>query len=223
MATNQAEKRTRKASGTKRQATSTKSAPKRETKEAQSLPVVTNEDAQERLDAAHQAGQQPHANLIDHSYLQEEQFRTVAETLQRNLCTSVALYLKFKKFHWDIRGRLFRELHLAYDEMAAEVFASIDEIAERLVMLGGSPSAAPVDIDRYSTVRVPTETIHDARLQLEELVADHTVITRALREDSERCDEAEDPATADLYNGLLLTHDKHRWMLQATLDDGRLD
>ena len=59
----------------------------------------------------------------------------VAETLQRNLATTISLYLKFKKYHWDIRGRFFRDLHLAYDEFIAEIFPSIDEQAERLVAL----------------------------------------------------------------------------------------
>lgn len=178
-------------------------------------------------DAAHGNTERPQDmefnQLVDHNYLAEQQFATVAETLQRNLATTVNLYLKFKKFHWDIRGRMFRDLHLAYDEMASEVFESIDVLAERLVMLGGSPVAAPTEIDRLSTVRVPTETIRDAREQLEQLVQDHTNVTRTLRDDSKACDDAEDPATADIYNGLLHRHDEHRWMLQAILDDSRLN
>ncbi|MBB6099170.1 starvation-inducible DNA-binding protein [Deinobacterium chartae] len=161
--------------------------------------------------------------MVDHNYLSQDEFDAVQEALQRTLATTIALYLKFKKFHWDIRGRFFRELHLAYDEMAEEVFASIDVLAERLVMLGGSPVAAPADIERYSTVRVPTETIRDAREQLRQLVEDHNRITHAMRDDSKTVDDANDPATADIFNGLLHQHDEHRWMLQAILDDDRLD
>ena len=90
--------------------------------------------------------------LVNHHYLEEKEFQTVAETLQRNLATTISLYLKFKKYHWDIRGRFFRDLHLAYDEFIAEIFPSIDEQAERLVALGGSPLAAPADLARYSNL-----------------------------------------------------------------------
>ncbi|WP_027480936.1 Dps family protein [Deinococcus pimensis] len=194
---------------------------------AQTQGASSVSNAQAHTDAAHRNPERPQDmefnQLVDHNYLEEQEFSTVAETLQRNLATSVSLYLKFKKFHWDIRGRMFRDLHLAYDEMAAEVFESIDVLAERLVMLGGSPVAAPTDIDRLSTVRVPTETIRDAREQLEQLVEDHTNLTRKMRDDSKACDDADDPATADIYNGLLHRHDEHRWMLQAILDDGRLN
>ncbi|GHF39953.1 starvation-inducible DNA-binding protein [Deinococcus metalli] len=161
--------------------------------------------------------------LVDHAYLSETQFGTVAETLQRNLATSISLYLKFKKYHWDIRGRFFRDLHLAYDEFIEEIFPSIDEQAERLVALGGSPAAAPADIERYSVVKVPTETVRDARAQVADLVQDLTRVGKGYRDDSKTVDDAEDPATADMYNGYAQTVDKIRWMLQAIMDDEQMN
>ncbi|GGJ73297.1 Dps family protein [Deinococcus aquiradiocola] len=180
-----------------------------------------------KTDAAHQAGQggteAKFAQLVDHSYLTESGFDVVAESLQRNLATTISLYLKLKKFHWDIRGRHFRDLHLAYDDFIEKIFPGIDEQAERLVMLGGSPIAAPSDIQKYSVVDVPTTTIHDAREQLTALVDDLTRVARGYRDDSKAVDDAGDPATADMYNGILHTVDEVRWMLQAMLDDARLD
>lgn len=161
--------------------------------------------------------------LVNHHYLEEKEFQTVAETLQRNLATTISLYLKFKKYHWDIRGRFFRDLHLAYDEFIAEIFPSIDEQAERLVALGGSPLAAPADLARYSTVQVPQETVRDARTQVADLVQDLSRVGKGYRDDSQACDEANNPVTADMYNGYAATIDKIRWMLQAIMDDERLD
>ncbi len=180
-----------------------------------------------KTDAAHQEGvrnnEAKFAQLVDHSYLSEEGFDVVAESLQRNLSTTISLYLKLKKFHWDIRGRHFRDLHLAYDDFIAKIFPSIDEQAERLVMLGGSPVSAPSDLAKYSIVEVPTETIHDAREQLTALVDDLTRVARGYRDDSNNVDEAGDPATSDMYNAILHTIDEVRWMSQAVLDDARLD
>ncbi|THF84006.1 DNA starvation/stationary phase protection protein [Deinococcus sp. KSM4-11] len=162
--------------------------------------------------------------LVDHAYLTEAQFAIVAETLQRNLATTISLYLKFKKYHWDIRGRFFRDLHLAYDEFIDEIFPGIDEQAERLVALGGSPVAAPSDIERYSVVKVPTETVRDARAQVADLVQDLTRVGKGYRDDSNTVnDDAKDPATSDLYNGYAQTIDKIRWMLQAIMDDDRMN
>ena len=161
--------------------------------------------------------------LVDHHYLSEKEFATVSETLQRNLATTISLYLKFKKYHWDIRGRFFRDLHLAYDEFIEMIFPGIDEQAERLVALGGSPIAAPADIARYSVIQVPTETVRDARTQVADLVSDLSKIGKGYRDDSQAADDANDPATADMYNGYAATIDKIRWMLQAIMDDDRMN
>ena len=162
--------------------------------------------------------------LVDHNYLTEKQFQIVAETLQRNLATTISLYLKFKKYHWDIRGRFFRDLHLAYDDFIDMFFPSIDEQAERLVALGGSPVASPADIEKYSVVKVPHETVRDARAQVTDLVADLTRVSKGYRDDSNTVnDDAKDPATSDLYNSYAATIDKIRWMLQAMLDDDRMN
>lgn len=174
-----------------------------------------------KADAAHL--RTPHNALVDHGYLTEKEFATVAATLQRNLATTISLYLKFKKYHWDIRGRFFRDLHPAYDEFIDMIFPAIDEQAERLVALGGSPIAAPVDLERFSVIRVPTETVRDARTQVADLVADLTKIGKGYRDDSQTVDDANDPATADLYNGYAATADKIRWMLQAMMDDEHMN
>lgn len=161
--------------------------------------------------------------LVDHHYLTEKEFGVVSETLQRNISTTICLYLKFKKYHWDIRGRFFRDLHPAYDEFIDMIFPGIDEMAERLVALGGSPADAPADLERYSIVKVPTDTVRDARSQVADLVSDLTRVGKGYRDDSKTVDEANDPATADIYNGNAATIDKIRWMLQAMMDDEQLN
>lgn len=171
-------------------------------------------------DAAHLEGLGN--RLVDHNYLSEEQFGVVSESLQRNLASTICLYLKFKKYHWDIRGRFFRDLHPAYDEFIAMIFPAIDELAERLVALGGSPVAAPTELERYSLVQVPTDTIRDARVQVADLVEDLTKLAGGYREDIAAADESDDPVTADLYTGYMGTLDKIRWMLQALIDDEEL-
>lgn len=173
------------------------------------------------LDAAHESGR--FNQLVNHHYLREEGFQVVAESLQRNLASTICLYLKFKKFHWDVRGRHFRDLHLAYDDFIEKFFPSIDELAERLVALGGSPKNSLSDLERYSVVAIPSVTIRDGRTQVTELVDDLSAIGRGYRDDSQAADQEGDPATADMYNGYAAIIDKIRWMLQAVMDDERFD
>jgi len=48
----------------------------------------------------------------------------------------LVLYIKTKNFHWHLSGRQFRDLHLMFDEQAAEILASIDPLAERGRQIG---------------------------------------------------------------------------------------
>src|SRR3546814_8754288 len=72
----------------------------------------------------------------------------VADALNALLADSFALYLKTKNYHWHVQGPRFRELHLLFDEQAAQIFATTDLIAER-VRKNGAPTLRSIgDIGR---------------------------------------------------------------------------
>src|ERR1700722_15975696 len=60
----------------------------------------------------------------------------IAEALNGLLADAFALYLKTKNFHWHVSGPHFRDYHLLFDEQAAEIYATTDELAERVRKLG---------------------------------------------------------------------------------------
>jgi starvation-inducible DNA-binding protein len=51
-----------------------------------------------------------------------------------------------RSFHWHIRGHHFRDYHLLRDEQADQIFAMMDEIAERARKLGGTTLRSISDI-----------------------------------------------------------------------------
>src|SRR3546814_5836550 len=77
----------------------------------------------------------------------------VADALNALLADSFALYLKTKNYHWHVLGPRFRELHLLFDEQAAQIFAATDLIAER-VRKNGAPTLRSIgDIGRRQSIR----------------------------------------------------------------------
>ncbi|MBX7535389.1 DNA starvation/stationary phase protection protein [Qipengyuania sp. GH1] len=48
------------------------------------------------------------------------------------LADTVALYFKTKNFHWHVAGPRFRDLHLLFDEQAAQLIGTVDDIGERV-------------------------------------------------------------------------------------------
>src|SRR2546421_435203 len=61
----------------------------------------------------------------------------ISASLNTLLADAFALYLKTKNFHWHVSGRHFRDYHLLLDEQSEAIFATTDQIAERVRKLGG--------------------------------------------------------------------------------------
>src|SRR5471032_2552908 len=64
-----------------------------------------------------------------------------------------ALYLKTKNFHWHVSGPHFRDYHLLFDEQATEIFATIDDLAERVRKLGARTVHSIGEITRLQTIK----------------------------------------------------------------------
>lgn len=143
----------------------------------------------------------------------------VLTTLKREQANAVVMYLNYKKYHWLTYGPLFRDLHLLFEEQGSEVFAMIDELAERSLMLDGQPVADPADYLKVATVTPSTGQL-TVKQMIEEAIANHELIITEMHQDTEIATEAGDIGTADLYTRLVQTHQKHRWFLKEFLAKG---
>lgn len=143
----------------------------------------------------------------------------VIATLNRQQANSLVAYLNYKKYHWLTFGPLFRDLHLLFEEQGAEVFAMLDELAERSLMLDGAPVADPADYLPTATVKPSTGKL-SVREMIEEAIATHELIIAEMHQDAEVATDAGDIGTADLYTRLVQTHQKHRWFLKEVIKKG---
>ena len=140
---------------------------------------------------------------------------TVA-TLHREQANALVAYLNYKKYHWLTYGPLFRDIHLMLDEQATQTYDTIDEFAERAIMIGGAPIGDPADYLGAATV-TPSKGKLSMREMIGEARASLDVIIREMHEDTEVATRAGDIGTADLYTRLVQTHQKNRWFLNELL------
>src|SRR5450756_987092 len=129
----------------------------------------------------------------------------VVATLQRQHANALVAYLNYKKYHWLSYGPLFRDIHLMLDEQATLVYDTIDEFAERAIMVGGAPLGDPADYLPSASVK-PSK----GKLSLDHMIAE-------MHDDCEVATEAGDIGTADLYTRLVQVHQKSRWFLNEIL------
>jgi starvation-inducible DNA-binding protein len=140
----------------------------------------------------------------------------VVRTLNRQQANALVAYLNYKKYHWLTYGPLFRDIHLMLDEQATATYLMIDELAERALMIGGSPVADPADYLPAATVK-PSKGTLSLRKMLEESAATLDTIVEEMHADAETATKADDIGTADLYTRLVQVHQKNRWFLAEIL------
>lgn len=142
------------------------------------------------------------------------------QKLQSKLNVQIAnltvLYTKLHSFHWFVKGAHFFTLHEKFEELYNEVTANMDEVAERLLSIGGSPVATLSESLSMATIKEANGK-EDAEAMVAAVIADFETISEELKQGMEAAVEAEDEGTADLLLGIKTSLDKHRWMLNAYL------
>lgn len=133
------------------------------------------------------------------------------------LADEVVLYTKTRKFHWNVSGNSFMELHKLFEEDYKVLEINIDEIAERINKLGGKTIGTMKEFLDKTNLKESPNVYPNQKEMITELLSDHETIIKGLRDDIEKCDEAKDAGSADFLTGLLKQHEKIAWVLRRYL------
>src|ERR1700686_3614047 len=85
--------------------------------------------------------------------LSSEAVEAISDALNPLVADVFALYVKSKNFHWHVSGPHFRDYHLLLDEQGQQIFATIDELAERVRKIGGDTIRSVGHIARLQQVK----------------------------------------------------------------------
>jgi starvation-inducible DNA-binding protein len=140
----------------------------------------------------------------------------VVQELRRQVSNAFVLYANYKHYHWQTYGPLFRDLHKLFDRLAKDVLATVDEVAERVRMIGQDPPAhllEAVDLATVSTA-APHATMRD---MVEEADRNLLIVVKEMRRAAKVADEHGDPGTVDLFSRMVQIHEKHEWWMRDIL------
>jgi starvation-inducible DNA-binding protein len=141
----------------------------------------------------------------------------VVQHLQRQVSNAFVLYANYKHYHWQTYGPLFRELHLMFDEFAKDVLGTIDEMAERIRMIGQDVQNVQLKQMQEAANVQSARAGQSAREMLEEADANLLVVIKDMREAAHAADESNDPGTVDVLAITVRIHEKHEWFLREVL------
>jgi starvation-inducible DNA-binding protein len=150
--------------------------------------------------------------------ISESHLKKSIELLSVVLSDEMTLYVKTRKFHWNVTGESFMELHKLFQSQYTELEEIIDEVAERINKLGGKAIGTMGEFIKLTHIKEnPTDNPIQKEM-LAVLLADHETVIAGLRQDIDTCaDDNHDAGTADLLTAILQKHETNAWILRRYL------
>ena len=147
--------------------------------------------------------------------------RDISAALKALLADVFTLYLKTKNFHWHMSGPHFRDYHLLLDEQSDQIFASTDQLAERVRKIGGTTLKSIGQVAKLQTIKDNNEDYVPPREMLRELMQDNKHVAAAMRKAHDVCDDAGDVASASILENFIDETERRTWFLfEATRQEG---
>jgi starvation-inducible DNA-binding protein len=145
--------------------------------------------------------------------LKSNAVRDISGALNILLADMFALYLKTKNFHWHVSGPHFRDYHLLLDEQADQIFATTDDIAERVRKIGGTTLRSIGHIGRLQRILDNDADFVTPLDMLAELREDNKQLVENMRETHDLCGEQNDVASTSLIETWIDEAERRTWFL----------
>jgi starvation-inducible DNA-binding protein len=142
------------------------------------------------------------------------------ENLNQVLADTMTLRDMYKKHHWQVAGHTFYQLHLLFDKHHGEQDELVDEIAERIQLLGGISLAMAADVAETTMIERPPRGREEVPVQISRLLEAHELILKEARTMAKLATEAGDDGTNDLLvSNVIRTNELQVWFLAEHLVD----
>jgi starvation-inducible DNA-binding protein len=143
--------------------------------------------------------------------------RKVGALLQARLADAIDLSLAAKQAHWNVRGPHFIALHELFDDVHDHVRGHVDELAERIVQLGGTAHGTLAAAAKGTKLPPYPLDAASGREHVAALARSMAAYGRSVRAAIDAATKLGDAGTADLFTEISRAADKDLWMVEAHL------
>ena len=140
----------------------------------------------------------------------------LVEKLNQLLANYHLFYQNVRGFHWNIKGQKFFELHVKFEEIYTDALLKIDEIAERILTLEGTPLHSFNAFQAAATVN-PVENYTDGINMVGVVLDNLKTVVMDERELLKLAEAAGDEGTSSLISDYVQQQEKTIWMLRSYL------
>ena len=135
------------------------------------------------------------------------------------LSDEMTLYIKTRKFHWNVSGESFMELHKLFQSQYTELEETIDLVAERINKLGGKTIGTMKEFTQLTRLKESPDVYPSQKEMMKELLGDYEFVIMELRKDIDKsAEQNKDAGTTDFLTGIMEQHETTAWVLRRYLN-----
>ena len=141
------------------------------------------------------------------------------EKLNLYLANLNVLYRKVQNYHWNIVGAGFFSVHAKLEEYYDAINTQIDDVAERILAIGGRPLGTLKDYLAVTTIKEAENKeigVHDVLVSVK---AEFEAMLNLVKEIKVAADEENDYGTSAMVDEYISNYEKNLWMLNAYLKE----
>lgn len=146
-------------------------------------------------------------------YIKSEELQ---QALNHLLSDSQVYYQNLRAFHWLVKGKKFFEMHEKFEEYYTKTADDIDEIAERILMIGGTPLHTYEDYLKHAEIR-PRKDLENLSEIIPAITGNVEHLLSAYRKVAEIASEVGDRASEALMDDFIGEAEKKLWMLNSLM------
>jgi len=148
--------------------------------------------------------------------LEKAEMSQVIDKLNGLLSSYHTFYINVRGYHWNVKGEHFFSLHPKFEELYTALQLQIDEIAERILTLGGTPLHAYSDFVQHTSIQ-EDKNVKDGNTCVKGVVTGLQTLIEEQRQVSALAAESDDQGSADLVDAYVQEQEKLVWMYNAFL------
>ncbi len=141
----------------------------------------------------------------------------ISAKLNQLLVNYQIYYQNLRALHWNVKGQYFFQLHKMFEEYYNSAAEVVDEIAERILMLGATPLHTLKDYIEKSELAA-VKNVSDGKEGVEIVVQNMCFLLGKLREINSFAADNKDDGTVALATEIIPDYEKNLWMLKAWLN-----
>ncbi|HPN39540.1 MAG TPA: DNA starvation/stationary phase protection protein [Melioribacteraceae bacterium] len=139
----------------------------------------------------------------------------LVENLKQLLSDQFVIYTKLRNYHWNVKGTNFFRLHSYFEQLYNELADDIDEIAERIKILGYQTPGSMAEFLELSTVKESENSLTSDLDMLKNIINNYEYLNNKLNNIIE---SKIDVVTEGMLINLLEKYEKHLWMMKSIFE-----